>query len=78
MNATATQTVETTTIPQAGTTSPALANGIARILQLAAQAAMQGRTDTDLLNALQAIQAATFAAEMEHYGPEEIDQDVPF
>jgi len=70
-----------TTIPQPGTLSPALTNAVARILAMAAQAAMSLRTDGDVLRAIGEIQQACFVAEMEHYGHEEEryeDDDIPF
>lgn len=63
-----------------GTLNPSLANAVEQILKLAAQAAMQAKTDRDLLNALSAIQSAAMAGEMEFYGPEDQcdDADIPF
>ena len=48
--------------------SPALTDAITKILAIAAQAAMQGKSDKDLLIALEAIQGEIRAAEMEYHG----------
>ncbi len=71
----------TQTLTSVTTLSPTLCAGLARILELAAKASVQSTSDTDLLNALSAIQSAVFAAEMEHFGQDgqiEDDADVPF
>ncbi len=72
---------------QTMTTSPILANAIERILALAAHAAMQGRTDFDLLSALNQINAEVRTADMEYFGggdepiateSDHNDNDIPY
>jgi hypothetical protein len=68
------------------TPTPTLASAVARILQLAATAAMQGRTDRDLLQALDAIGSTLFAASHEYHGHDDptegeagaYGEDVPY
>ena len=64
------------------TNTAALISALERILLLASQAREPGRTDTDMLNALSAIQSAVFAGEMEYHGSDEPnaldDDEIPF
>lgn len=69
----------TTEAADAETSNPLVA-GLRRVLELAKEALAAGRSDTQLLSAISAIQGATLQAEHEFYGPEtDLDeQDVPF
>lgn len=63
------------------TNTAALISALERILALASQAREPGRTDTDMLNALSAIQSAVFAGEMEYHGSDDqplTDDEIPF